>query len=315
MSKCFNINNLYKSITRMSSWGKIVLVLIIFLFFSYVLMHANRENLVEGFTQREKFISKEGVDLYDSFYSSIYDELVYDNIKNNYELGELVKTTKMNPKQSMVLDVGSGTGHHVHKLTEMGFNAQGIDVSKEMINKSKSNYPKLAFKQADALDTMIFNPESFTHINCLYFTIYYIKNKMSFFENCFKWLKPGGYLNIHLVNRDNFNPIINAADPLVLVSPQKFAKNRITNSIVKFNNFQYKADFKFLPEKNLSYFEETFKDDKSGNVRKNNHVFYMDTQKEILALAKSCGFILESKIDMVYCKYEYQYVYILYKPE
>jgi len=315
MSKCVSIPDIYKSLSKMSPWGKIMIVLLVFFIFTLIIMASDRKKMVEGFIQREKFISKEGVQIYDNFYSTIYDELVFDNIKNTYEVGEMLKATGMEPKQSIILDVGSGTGHHVNKLTDMGFNIQGIDISQEMINKSKENYPKLSFKQGDAMDGMIFNPSSFTHINCLYFTIYYMKHKQQFFENCFKWLKPGGYLNLHLVSRDKFNPIISAADPLVLVSPQKFAKKRITNSIVKFNHFQYKADFKYLPEQNLSRFEETFKDDKSGNVRKNIHTFYMETQKEILSLAKSCGFILENKIDLVYCKYEYQYVYILYKPE
>ena len=41
---------------------------------------------------------------------------------------------------------------------------------------------------------------------------------------------PGGYLILHLVNRDKFDPILNAADPLHLVSAQKHAKEkRITN--------------------------------------------------------------------------------------
>ena len=41
----------------------------------------------------------------------------------------------------------------------------------------------------------------------------------------------------------------------------------------------------------------------------------MPTQKHILSLAKSVGFILKGKVDMVSAQYEYQYLYILYKPE
>jgi hypothetical protein len=40
----------------------------------------------------------------------------------------------------------------------------------------------------------------------------------------------------------------------------------------------------------------------------------MEKQKDILALAKSVGFILEGKIDMTKCAYEYQYLYVLKKP-
>ena len=55
---------------------------------------------------------------------------------------------------------------------------------------------------------MEFPADTFTHITCLYFTIYYIKDKRLFFENCFKWLKPHGVLVIHLVNMNKFDPIL-----------------------------------------------------------------------------------------------------------
>jgi len=111
-----------------------------------------------------------------------------------------------------------------------------------------------------------------------------------------------------------FDPILNVADPLFMVNPQKYAKKRITNSVVKFNNLTYKADFKYNKGSNDALFEETFKDDSSGHVRKNIHKFNMPPQKEILSIAKSCGFIMKGYIDMISCKYEYHYIYILYKP-
>ena len=57
------------------------------------------------------------------------------------------------------------------------------------------------------------------------------------------------------------------------------------------------------------------KDDNSKNVRQNIHTLYMKPQREILALAKEVGFILLGKIDMVSAQYEYQYIYILQKPQ
>lgn len=308
------MKNIIGKLMKTNVWTKIVIFCILFLFFAYII-NRNVKKTTEGFTQQEKFITKEGHDIYDEFYCSIYDELVYDSVKNNYEVGELIRSTRMEPKKSIILDVGSGSGHHVHMMAEKGFDVHGLDNSKYMIERSTRLYPELNFKQGDVNNSMNYQPDTFTHINSLYFTVYYIENKRQFFENCYKWLKPGGYLNIHLVNRDKFNPIINVADPLIFVSPQKYAKERITNSVVKFNDFQYKADFKYNQSKDISYFEETFKDDATGNIRMNNHKFYMETQKNILSKAKDAGFILEGKIDMVYCKYEYQYIYILYKPE
>ena len=142
-----------------------------------------------------------------------------------------------------------------------------------------------------------------------------MKNKNQFLKNCFRWLDPGGHLALHLVNREKFDPILPVADPLYMVSPQKYAQNRITHSLVKFKDFQYKSDFKMNSEKNMAIFTEKMTDDATGNVRQNEHIMYMPPQKKILSLAKQAGFKLIGHIDMVSCAYEYQYIYILLKPQ
>ena len=184
-----------------------------------------------------------------------------------------------------------------------------------MVGIAKKKYPNLKFKQGSALEFMLYPADSFTHILCLYFTIYYIKDKSRFIKNCFDWLKPGGYFVLHLVNRDKFDPILNTADPLQLVSAQRYAKKRITNSLIKFKDFKYRADFKLNKKNDTATFEEIFKDDKTKHIRQNIHKMYMHTQKHILSIAKENGFILLGKIDMVPVQYEYQYLYILQKPE
>ena len=153
-----------------------------------------------------------------------------------------------------------------------------------MVKRSRKKFPQLKIKKDDATKVMLYPANSFTHITCLYFTIYYIKNKQQFFKNCYDWLMPGGALIINLVNRNKFDPILNAADPLVWVSPQKYAKKRITSSIIKFKDFQYKANFSLEKNNNLAEFTETMKDDKTGNIRKNIHKLFMPTQKQILWL-------------------------------
>ena len=87
---------------------------------------------------------------------------------------------------------------------------------------------------------------------------------------------------------------------------------------MKFDEFEYKSNF-LLKEQVESdepnaIMKETFKYNKSGNVRQNEHKFYMSTQAEILEIAKSVGFIIDSKIDLLNCQYESQYIYVLQKP-
>ena len=297
---------------KQSLWTKTAIVMGIVL---VILMIVNKSAIYkEGFIQREKYILKQGENIYDDFYSSIYDELVYDNVKNDFEVGEIKRLVKPT-ERSRVLDIGCGNGHHVNLLEKSGYKVEGVDKSGAMIKSAKKKYPSCKFKHGDVLESMLYPKNSFSTITCLYFTIYYITDKQLFLQNCYNWLMPGGYLVLHLVNRDKFDPILNSADPLHLVSAQKYAKKRITNSLVKFKDFQYKANFDLDKSKNLAEFDETFKDDTSGHVRQNKHKLYMETQKHILGIAKNLGFILQGKVDMVTTQYQYQYLYLLYKPE
>ena len=268
--------------------------------------------LYEGLNESKEFITKTNNNIYDDFYVSIYDDLVFSKNKNDYEITEIINKTAPN-KNSKFLDIGSGTGHHVSSIDAHGYNVVGVDKSDAMIKKSQQTYPKLNFKREDVLNSMAFTPNSFTHITCLYFTIYYIKEKQMFFNNCMNWLMPGGYLLLHLVDRDNFDPILPAGDPFIIVSPQKYASKRITNTTVNFNNMNYKSNFEFKPEKNESILKETIKF-KNGNVRQHEHKLYMPTQKEILTMAKDLGFKLTGKIDLLNIHYQHQYIYVLQKP-
>lgn len=274
----------------------------------------------EGFVEEKKeFIKKTGSDVFDEFYVDIYDSLVHDEKKNNYEIDRIFNSYK-NP---IVLDVGSGTGHHVNLINNIeNSEVIGIDNSPAMIKMAKQNYPNLDFRLANVLDTMQFPPNSFTHISCLYFTIYYIKNKQQFFENCYRWLKPNGVLVIHLVNMYKFDPIISVANPFVLVSPQSYTDKRITESRVKFDKLDYKADFQIdesintdtgnLSEPN-AIFKEVFKfNNKKSRI--NEHNLYMLSQKSILSMARDVGFILQSQEEMDGIQYENNYLYTLVKP-
>ena len=269
----------------------------------------------EGFTQNDTFIVKENVGIYDDFYVSIYDDLMFNPVKNNYEIGEISRITKMEPNISRVLDIGSGTGHHCNLLQKKGIKCEGLEASKAMVKQSAKRFPKVPVHHGNALDTMIYPGNSFTHINCLYFTIYYIKNKKQFFDNCYHWLMPGGYLALHLVNRTKFSPIVDRADPVFMVNAQKHAPKRMTKSYVKFDDFAYRADFSLDKSGNKGEFTETIKHDDTGNVRKHIHTLYMEPQKEILKEAQSAGFNLLGNIHLDACQYYDQFIYILYKPE
>ena len=304
--------NISVTYSKCTLWGK-VLTFTVLLMLLIMAFKGLKSGLSEGFEQNDKFLFKSGPDIYDDFYAEIYDYLVFNNLKNEYEVGEIMNKTTPS-SQSKVLDVGCGTGHHVAEMSGRGINIIGIDISPSMIKKAKENYPDYTFEVGDVLNNGKYAPETFTHILCMYFTIYYIQDKTTFFQNCYNWLMPGGYLILHLVDREKFDPILPPGNPLLFVSPQKYAEKRITSTKVKFTDFAYNANFELDEQNNIAKFVEKFKNDNDGKVRKQEHIMYMPDLTEIVDEVQGMGFILEGKIDLLHCQYEYQYLYLFTKP-
>ncbi len=315
-SKPITLVSLFK---KSSQWEKIFYTFLLIIALIVVFNYTTKTYGLEGFESNDdektskEIVVKKGPEIYDDFYSKIYDKLVFCKAKNDFEVRYMFKITKPN-KNSKILDIGSGTGHHVAAFTENGLNAVGIDLSPSMVKVAKQTYPDSKYMLGDAMDGMQFTHGSYTHITCLYFTIYYIKDKRSFLKNCYDWLSPGGFLVLHLVDRDKFDPILPAGDPFAIISPQRYAKKRITSTVVKFKGYDYRSNFDYNPKDDEATMNEEFKNTKSGVIRKNEHELHMPTQKYVLSIAKDAGFILHSQTNMTRCQYETQYIYILQKP-
>lgn len=280
------------------SWDKIVFMLAILIIIANIL---KRPKTSEGF---EGHIEKTNNDIYDKFYSKIYDYLVFSDIRTNYEMGEIINQTQPT-EQSVILDIGCGTGGIVNEFKKRGFNVTGVDDSQSMINMSRKKYSLENLVKGNVMQTHLFPFNTFTHILCLYFTVYYMKNKTVFFENVYDWLKPGGVFVVHLVNREKFSSTL----------PMNTFQRRKPGNVTKipFQDFDYEARFELNKQTNTGVFYEKFKTHLGGS-RKNVHQFYMEDQKTILNLAQQIGFIVEAKISMSPIKYDYQYLYILKKP-
>ena len=309
-----SIANITKTMKDLSIWGQLLFAIVIAMGIYLCIKPFSRSYEYEGFTTTDKFLMRTNtVDIYDDFYSDIYDYLVYSDVKDEYEVGEILRITTPNEK-SRILDVGCGTGHHVSAFASNNIEVVGIDQSTSMIARAKENYPGLDFKVENALNGNIFRSDYFTHIICMYFTVYYMDDKRTFFNNCIRWLTPGGYLVVHMVDRDMFDPIVPPANPLITLTPQRYAKERITSSKVSFNDMKYSARFNLDEENDSAKFVEKFTMNNSGRVIQNEHQFYIPSQADILDIAKECGFIVQGKIDLIKSGYEYQYLYILVKP-
>jgi len=299
---------------KMPVWVHLLIVLI--LVFILVNIYKSHTPVKEGFIdQKESFVVKKGINLFDDFYVNIYDELFYKEIVNQYEVGSIENITKPT-SESNILIIGSGTGHVANEFHKQGSKVIGLDESQAMVKYAKEEYPEINFIQGSPLKAMTFEQKQFTHIDCLNMNYYYYKDKTAFLQNVFNWLRPGGFFIVQLVDKNKFDPVVPAAKPFIMVNPQSFAEKRITTSNVVFNNFDYKADFQIFPN-DVVQFQEIFKDTTPGSkkTRQNIHKMWIPSKQTVINQCKEVGFITYAQVDLLMAQMEHQYLYIFQKPE
>ena len=303
-----SISNIY---TNLNNIGKILLFIILLLITislcKIVLNDKISTNMIEGLEINNG--SFHNNNMYDKFYASIYDFIAFDNDKNVFEIKKIIELTSPN-MNSTILDIGSGLGHHVNALNENYCgNIIGIDKSQDMIDYSKLLYPDISasFHNIDITTENVMPNQYFSHILCLYFTIYYIQDQKQFLQKCFNMLQNNGYMILHLVN---INEIETLFRPDYV---NKISDNHNPKTTIEFNKFQYTSNFDTSFDNKRVLFKENFAF-KDGKKRTHEHSLFMNDQEIILQYARSVGFIIEGKVNMSDCNYENHFIYILKKP-
>ena len=289
----------------------IIMAIITLLFMVYT--HFVVIKNTEGFAQKDQFMIKRNNNVYDEFYLDVYDELHEVSNRTSEELLHILKTTNPCTDKSVFLDVGCGTGHVVNELHEAGFNAYGIDKSLEMIKHSQKSFPEIEVLHGNVLEPMNFEKNTFTHILCNYFTLYHMENKDQFFQNCYHWLQPGGYLILHLVNKDKFENIIPHTNAITTREPTKKGCNVCTTA--EFRDIDYEGVYEIDNHTDVAVFVETFTDIHNKKVRKNEQDVYMESLDNILQKVKQNGFIHHAQTDMISMNGDkHQYLYYFERP-
>jgi SAM-dependent methyltransferase len=280
----------------------------------------------EGFTEENKEAILDtkthwldNTELYDSFYASVYDQLVQGSVRTQAEVGLLLHdwTRRGVAVESLkILDVGCGTGVAAAAFAKMNVaKVIALDKSKAMIARARSSTlpsSTLTDEQKGKIDWRVddmTNPSAcaageVTHACILYFSLYYIPDKELVFRNLFVWVAPGGRLAVQVVNKHKFDPMLESASPWLAFSLQKYSDTRITRSEVTFDKFVYSGEFALMdPE---AEFRETFKF-KDGKIRHQRHTFRMESMSEIVGLAKVAGWEYLGYTDLTTAGFEYSY--------
>ena len=315
----------HKSFTdflKLSLVHKLFLVMLILIFFNLVNRKSSVYEYYEDMTSGKRFESKFDEGVYDAFYSKYYDK-IYGNKERDVEQLKIIVSYAKNKKFVKFLDIGCGTGYHVHMLNKMKYDVVGLDNSKFMIKKAQSKYANCEFVTGDILKNNLFDYNSFTHLLCLNKTFYIIKNKEAFFENCALLLSPDGILIIHLLTRDKFKPFILPKDDSILYNPETH-NIAITKNIIKFDsNLEYVCEYEVLKDQantSIDYFnepyscyQEKFENFETHNIRKNEINLYMPAIDEIIKLAKSKGFVVKDKKSLDSIGHNDEYLFIFKK--
>ena len=330
------LNKICKIFDRsIKSFGKLELLhklFIIFLILMFALIISNNfDNNISYYNiesydnfedhvlnKKNNFEIKKQNDIYDQFYAKYYDSIHLNKTKNDFEIGKILSLEKKN-KYTKILDVGCGTGYHVNSLYKKKYDVIGVDQSEAMISKAEENYPKCEFIEGNILNNNLFDYGTFTHILCLGRTIYLIKNKATFFENCYSLLNDGGYLIVHLVDRNLFKPYVNDNTNKVLYDPEKYGKT-VNNMIVKFNknmeffsNYEKNSNYSTNSNEPYSSFNEKFENYKNHSVRKNEINLYIPELSKVISIAKSKGLKVYKKFNMEPVNYKNEYLYVFRK--
>lgn len=298
----------------------------------------------EGFTdgsaaEESKYEWLDNNRLYDSFYASIYDQLVQGSQRTQVEVKLLLDKWKIAGRaknELRILDIGCGTGLAPIAFAKEGVGrVVGLDKSKAMLEYAeKTNLAKFAgkagslsqdgvlaksaltphqkdaikWREADVIDPAACKPQEFDCACLLYFSVYYIRDLDGLFRNCALWIAPGGKLAVQVVNKYKFDPILDSASPFMF-SVQKYSKERVMKSHVKFDKFDYDAVFHLDGENSetAAEFRETFRF-KDGSVRRQRHSFNMPAISVIVNKAKAAGWIYDGYIDELASGFEYSYL-------
>ncbi len=89
-----------------------------------------------------------------------------------------------------LLDVGCGTGYHLARYRERGFDISGMDGSEDMLKQARLANPNIDFKQGD-VDSLPYPDNTFDYILCV--EVYrYLPDINPCTKEIFRVLKPNG---------------------------------------------------------------------------------------------------------------------------
>lgn len=253
----------------------------------------NTNNTIhEGFLSSPHKVRDPFTKAYCMMYDKVFDcTMMYEeHIKSI--LNNCVR--KDNKNGVRFLDAGCGCGRHFAQLKKHGIeNIVGIDRSENMIQRARVRNPTGDFIMGNLEKQALFKNKQFSHIVCPIDTLYHndFDTQRTILSNFYYWLKPNGYLAIHLFKTDKLDP-----------APMEFSQYYHDKEGQKFSITYYKKmthKGSWIPidkEKGIWVYNERYiKPD--GTFKEEKNKFYFGDKKKLIKDILSMGFELKSIVD------------------
>lgn len=270
--------------------------------------------------------------IYDDGYAHLY-RLIIDEPRDKttaFEVDDLVDRTRLREfgSKAVVLDVGCGTGAHLEKLADIlpSSTLYGLDQSRAMLDAAEARLlphaNRVRFIQGDFNRADAVYEGMCTHLTCYYFSFYYATSSKRFFKHAHRWLQPKGYLVVHLVDPDHFDPLPEAVNPVRGISIQRYFDERKTNAKIILNNTDdphentlYTCDFQHRPDEHSAVLTESFIYPKERFVRRHTTELRMPHHEAAIQTARQAGFRLRHVTPLLVVGDEYEFLCYLQRED
>lgn len=140
-------------------------------------------------------------------------------------------------KGSSILDIGCGDGYGTYKLHKAGYEATGMDLSAEMVNRARKqlDFDETRFTQGD-ISSMAFDDESFDAIMAIN-VLEWTENPAMAIQELLRVLKKGGTLYTGILGP--------AAGPRANSYPRLHGEKAICNTMLPWEFKKMAAEFNF----------------------------------------------------------------------
>jgi len=206
-------------------------------------------------------------DMIDELYARIYDKVFDEKDMYVMEAKSVIDFVVEKGVKGVILEVGSGTGKHYQNLVVGGRHVLGLERSGAMLDIFRRRNPLGKVVEGDMRNEGLFGAQKFGMIVCFKETLFHnnVKDWDTILSNFYYWLKPNGYLVIHVFDRDKLDPA-----PRNMTFIRKDGEGR-THGITNFPNFTHDGWWERKGKVVCQYNEIIAMRDKKGNITKKKH--------------------------------------------